>query len=96
MDLFYGTVPSTTSGRIAMTPLRKRMLEDMSIRNLAENTKLSYLQQVNSYAQYFDRSPEDLGPEQVRVYQAHLIEHRKLCASSLSTATAALRFLHYA
>jgi len=79
-----------------MTPLRKRMLEDMSIRNLAENTKLSYLQQVNSYAQYFDRSPEDLGPEQVRVYQAHLIEHRKLCASSLSTATAALRFLHYA
>ena len=33
-----------------MTPLRQRMLEDMSIRNLAENTQQSYLQQVSSFA----------------------------------------------
>ena len=41
-----------------MTPLRQRMLEDMSIRNLAENTQLSYLQQVAAFARYFDRSPD--------------------------------------
>jgi hypothetical protein len=40
-----------------MTPLRKRMLEDMGIRNFAENTQLSYLQQVSSFAKFFDCSP---------------------------------------
>ncbi len=55
-----------------MTPLRQRMLEDMSIRNLAENTQQSYLQQISSYAKYFHRSPEVLGPEDVRTYQVYL------------------------
>lgn len=77
-----------------MTPLRQRMLEDMGIRNFAENTQLSYVQQVSAFARYFDRSPEELGPEQVRVYQSHLVQTRKLAPSSVSTATAALRFLY--
>ncbi len=77
-----------------MTPLRQRMLEDMSIRNFAENTQQSYTQQVSSFARYFDRSPEDLGPEQIRAYQSHLVSERHLSASSVGTATAALRFLY--
>lgn len=76
-----------------MTPLRQRMLEDMSIRNFAENTQLSYLQQVGCFARYFGCSPEELGPEQVRLYQSHLVNDRHLAASSVGTATAALRFL---
>ena len=63
-----------------MTPLRQRMLEDMGIRNLAENTQLSYLQQISLYARHFHRSPEELGPEQVRTYQVHLTKTRKLAA----------------
>ena len=77
-----------------MTPLRQRMLEDMGIRNLAENTQLSYLQQVSLYARHFHRSPEELGPEQVRAYQVHLTKTRKLAPGSVSIATAALRFLY--
>jgi len=77
-----------------MTPLRQRMLEDMGIRNLAENTQLSYLQQVSRYARHFDRSPEELGPEQVRTYQVHLTKTCKLAPGSVSIATAALRFLY--
>jgi len=77
-----------------MTPLRQRMLEDMGIRNLAENTQLSYLQQVSAYARFFDRSPEQLGPEQVRTYQLHLKETRKLAPSSIAIAISALRFLY--
>ena len=77
-----------------MTPLRQRMLEDMSIRNFAENTQLSYLQQVSAYATFFHRSPEQLGPEQVRTYQLHLRETRKLAPSSISIAVSALRFLY--
>jgi len=52
-----------------MTPLRQKMLEDLSIRNLTDNTKLSYIQQVGLYAKYFHRSPDFLGPQEVREYQ---------------------------
>ena len=72
-----------------MTPLRQRMLEDMSIRNLTDNTKLSYVQQVSLFAKYFHRSPEKLGPQEVREYQVYLTLNRKLSASSIGTACAA-------
>ncbi len=77
-----------------MTPLRQRMLEDMAIRNLAENTQSSYIQQVIAYARHFDRSPAELGPEEVRAYQVYLTQTRMLSASSVSVATGALRFLY--
>lgn len=77
-----------------MTPLRQRMLEDMSIRNLAENTQTSYLLQVSAYAKYFRRSPELLGPEDVRTYQIYLLKTRMLSPGSISIAAAALRFLY--
>lgn len=77
-----------------MTTLRQRMLEDMGIRNLADNTLLSYQQQVSLYARHFHRSPEELGPEQVRAYQVHLTKTRKLAPGTVSIATAALRFLY--
>ena len=77
-----------------MTTLRQRMLEDMSIRNLSENTQLSYLQQVSQYAKYFERSPTQLGPQEVRDYQVYLTTQRKLSAGSVGIATSALRFLY--
>jgi site-specific recombinase XerD len=77
-----------------MTPLRQRMLDDMSIRNLAENTKLSYVQQVVCFARHFGCSPEQLGPDQVREYQRYLTNDRHLTAGSVGIATAALRFLY--
>ena len=77
-----------------MTPLRQRMLEDMSIRNFTENTQRSYVQQVSLYAKYFACSPDTLGPKQVREYQLHLVEGRKLSPGSISIAVSALRFLY--
>jgi len=49
-----------------MTLLRERMQHGMLIRNLAENTQTSYLLQVSSFARHFRRSPELLGPEEIR------------------------------
>ena len=77
-----------------MTPLRQRMLEDMGIRNLAENTQSAYLLQITAYAKYFKRPPEELGPEEVRAYQVYLTQTRNLSPSSLSVAAGALRFLY--
>ncbi|MHB1566070.1 MAG: phage integrase N-terminal SAM-like domain-containing protein [Acidiferrobacter sp.] len=56
-----------------MAPLRQRLLEDTRIRNLARNTQASYLLQVSAFARHFARSPELLGPEEVRAHQVHLL-----------------------
>ena len=77
-----------------MTPLRQRMVEDMMVRNLAPTTQATYVHQVSMFARYFDRSPEILGPEQIRSYQVYLATEKKLAPSSISTAVAALRFLY--
>ena len=77
-----------------MTPLRQRMTEDMEIRNLAHNTQLSYLQQVSGLAKYYQRSPETLGPEEIRAYQVHATTERKLSPGSLCIIASALRFLY--
>jgi len=77
-----------------MTPLRQRMLEDMRIRNFSEKTQTSYCQYISQFARHFRRSPEFLGPEEIRAYQLHLVHDRKLSASSLFVAVGALRFLY--
>ena len=77
-----------------MTPLRKRMTEDMQVRNLALNTQESYLYQISSFARYFNKSPELLGPEDIRTYQVYLTNERKLQPSSVLITVSALRFLY--
>lgn len=77
-----------------MTPLRQRMLEDMQIRNLSPNTQKCYLQQISLFARHFRRSPEGLGPRNIRSYQVHLTNEKQLATGSIAIATAALRFLY--
>jgi hypothetical protein len=52
------------------------MIEDMTVRNFAPNTQLSYLRQVSLFARHFGKSPEQLGPEEIRSYQIYLAEQR--------------------
>ena len=77
-----------------MTKLRRRMIEDMEIRNLSPNTQLSYLQQVSGFAKYCHRSPEEVGPDEIRAYQVHLTTERKLAPGTLCIVASALRFLY--
>jgi integrase/recombinase XerD len=77
-----------------MMPLRKRMTEDMQVRNLALNTQMSYVQQVSLFARYFNTSPDLLGPEDIRTYQVYLTNEKKLAPSSILIAVSALRFLY--
>ena len=77
-----------------MTPLRRRMIEDMQVRNLAAHTQRSYLQQISQFARHFGKSPELLGPDDIRTYQIHLSQDRQLSASSMLVAVAAIRFLY--
>src|SRR5258707_2413964 len=79
---------------LSMTSLRQRMTEDMQVRNLALNTQTSYVQQVSLFARHFDKSPEQLGPEDIRAYQVYLTNEKKLAPGSVLIAVAALRFLY--
>jgi integrase/recombinase XerD len=77
-----------------MTSLRQRMTEDMQVRNLALNTQTCYVQQVSLFARHFDKSPEQLGPDEIRAYQVYLTNEKKLAPGSILIAVAALRFLY--
>jgi integrase/recombinase XerD len=77
-----------------MTALRARMIGDMQIRNLATNTQESYVEQVSRFARHFNKSPELLGPEQIRAYQLYLTNEKKLATGSIVIAVSALRFLY--
>ncbi len=77
-----------------MTPLRQRMIEDMQVRNLAPHTQATYILHVSLFARHFGKSPELLGPEEIRDYQLYLTNQRKLAPSSIVVTTAALRFLY--
>jgi integrase/recombinase XerD len=76
-----------------MSPLRRRMIDDMQIRNLTPNTQRAYVEQVARFAGYFGKSPELLGPAEIRTYLIHLTQERRLAASSIIVTVSALRFL---
>ena len=75
-----------------MTQLRKMMLEELQRRNYSKTTVNAYLKMVASFANHFHRSPDQLGPEEIRAYQVYLFTERKLGARTVGHHTAALRF----
>jgi integrase/recombinase XerD len=77
-----------------MSPLRLRMIEDMQIRGLAPLTQTAYVEHVARFAAHFRKSPELLGPAEVRTWLVHLARNKRLSAASISVTVAALRFLY--
>ena len=77
-----------------MSVLRQRMLEDLRIRNYSLETQKAYIDRVAKFAQHFGKSPDQLGPEQVRSFQVHLVEKKKCSWTMLNQTVCALRFLY--
>lgn len=77
-----------------MTPLRQRMTQDMQIRNLSPRTVECYTYHIGCFAKHFGRSPDRLGPEEVRAYQVYLVREKKASWASFNQAVCALRFLY--
>lgn len=76
-----------------MTQLRKKMLEEIQRRNYSHRTARTYIRIVRDFAKYFHQPPDKLGPEQIRQYQAHLFQAKKLAPATVSQYVSALRFL---
>jgi integrase/recombinase XerD len=77
-----------------VTPLRKRMIENMQMRNFAPKTIRIYVDVVARFARYFGKSPELLGAEEVRRYLLHLVQDKKVAWATYKQALAALRYLY--
>jgi integrase/recombinase XerD len=77
-----------------MTPLRRRMIDDMTLRNFTPATIEAYVRCVVRFARHFRSSPDLLGPEQVRSYLLHLLQERHVSQSYYKLTRCALRFFY--
>src|SRR5215475_7959131 len=75
-----------------MTELRKRMLEELQRRNYSINTIRPYLYAVEDFSRYFGKSPDKLRQEELRQYQLHLLNDRKLTVETIAGRISAIRF----
>jgi integrase/recombinase XerD len=76
----------------SVSPLRQRMIEDMTIRNLAPKTQHGYIRTIKQFAAFLGRSPDTASFEDVRRFQLHLAA-RGVGPGALNQAVSALRFL---
>ncbi|WP_313807828.1 tyrosine-type recombinase/integrase [Sphingobium sp.] len=77
----------------AVCPLRRRMIDDMMLRNLSPATQRSYLHAVTKFSRYFGRSPDRLGLEDVRTFQVYLVL-QGISWPALNQTVCALRFFY--
>src|SRR5512142_161695 len=77
-----------------MTPLRRRMTDDLILHNRSPKTIRLYVNWVADFARHFHASPEQLGPEHVRSYLLHLIQERQVSCNVHKQARLALQFFY--
>jgi integrase/recombinase XerD len=77
-----------------VTHLKKLMLEELERRNYAVSTTRAYLRALDEYARYFNRPPDQLGPDHIRQYQAYLFRERKLQPNTVFQHLGGIRFFY--
>ncbi len=78
-----------------MTILRQKMLNDLRIRNLTENTQRSYLTSVTGLARFYNRSPDQLSVQEVQDYLLYLSQEKHLTWATCNTIRHGMQFLYH-
>ena len=76
-----------------MTELRRRMIQDMELRRLKQNTQRAYVDAVKDLARHYGRSPDSLSEEELRRYFVHLTKPRRCAKSTLRIRLFGIKFL---
>jgi integrase/recombinase XerD len=77
-----------------MSTLREKMLAELQLRGITPRTQTAYLREVANLENYFNKSPEELGAEEVKEYLVHLLEDRKLSEGTYKYYVAGIKFLY--
>jgi site-specific recombinase XerD len=75
-----------------VTELRKRVLEELQRRNFSPHTIRGYIRTIRDFAAYFHKSPDQLGVEEVRQFQLHMLRDQKLATGTVQNRMTALHF----
>lgn len=77
-----------------MTPLRRKMINDMKLRRLAHKTQKAYVSAVADLAKHYKQSPDLLDKEKIQAYLLHLMDERHLAWSTCNVVVSGLRFFY--
>jgi integrase/recombinase XerD len=77
-----------------MNTLREKMLAELQLRGITPRTQTAYLREVANLENYFNKSPEGLGEEEVKEYLVHLLEDRGLSSGTYKYYAAGIKFLY--
>jgi integrase/recombinase XerD len=77
-----------------VTPLCQRMLDELQRRNYSTETARGYIHAIKQFAEYFRKSPEQLGGDEIRQFELHLLKEKKLAPGTVEGRMSALRFLY--
>jgi len=77
-----------------MSKLKEQMKADLQLKGFKPSTQKTYLREVSNFARYFDKSPEELGKEEVKEYLLHLIKDKKLSQGTFKFYVSGIKFLY--
>jgi len=77
-----------------MNTLREKMLAELQLRGITPRTQTAYLREIAKLENYFNKSPEELGEEEVKKYLVHMLEERGLSSGTYKYYAAGIKFLY--
>jgi len=77
-----------------MSTVREKMLAELQLRGITPRTQTAYLREITKLENYFNRSPEELGEEEVKEYLVHMLEDRGLSSGTYKYYAAGIKFLY--
>lgn len=77
-----------------MSTVREKMLAELQLRGITPRTQTAYLREITKLENYFNRSPEELGEEEVKEYLVHMLENRGLSSGTYKYYAAGIKFLY--